>query len=250
MKKLIILNIIAWFGSLCGAMDGSIEIIGRGSVEKAPEFAELQIRVMSICYAKPTEAQNQNAHLSNQIVAILKGYVRTEKDQVIATGGHTIRQTEYTADDDGRSKVLCERKWRTTNTLILQTESMDSISQIQEKVLETVAAVEGVDVTSHEQTYAELGEPSFSVFPETYSLMKKEAQSKAWSDASSQFQVFLNQCKLENVKLAQISQPEYMRLAKSVPNPGGETAPIIPDAVSVFATWRFVWSFDPTPCYR
>ena len=247
-KTLLCTVVVSVFGF---SMEGSIEIIGRGTVEKAPEFAELQVKVTSICYQKPLEAQRQNAQLASQILAILKEHVRTEKDQVIATGGHTIRQTEYTADDDGRSKVLCERRWRTTNTLIIQTEAMDAISEIQEKILLAVAASEGVDVATQEQTYAELGEPYFSVFPETYSAMKKEAQTKAWDDASGQFKVFFNQCKLQNIKLAQISQPEYMRLAKALPAPsGGEATPLIPDAISVFATWRFVWSFDPTPCYR
>lgn len=251
MKKIIIFNLMSWLGLAGFALEGSVEIIGRGSVEKAPEFAEVQIKVISICYDKSLEAQSQNAVLSNRILANLKPYVRTDKDQLIATGGHTIRQTEYTADDEGRSKVLCERKWRTANTLIIQTEAMDSIAQIQEKVLEAMAADEGVEVTGEAQTYAELGEPSFSVFAETYASMKKEAQGKAWADASGQFQVFLNQCKLQNVKLAQISQPEYMRLAKAMPSAGNaEDTPIIPDAISVSATWRFIWSFDPTPCYR
>lgn len=229
---------------------GSVEITGRANVERAPEFVEIQVRVTSICYEKPIQAQEDNSVLSNRILEILKVYQRNEKDQLIATGGHTVRQTEFTSKDDGSSKVLCERKWRTTNTVILQTADMNSVSLIQQKVLESMLSEEGAEPTSSQQTYAELGEPTFSVFPETYTEMKKDAQAKAWKDASDQFRVFMQQCKLKNVKLAQISQPEYFGLAKAAPLTGAESTPIIPDAISVFATWKFVWTFDPTVCYR
>lgn len=231
--------------------DGSVEIVGKGSVARAPEFAEVQVHVTSLCYEKPVDAQQENAGLSKRILDVLKEYVRTEKDKVIATGGHTLRQTEYTSDIDGRSKVLCERKWRTSNTVTLKTQDMTSVALIQERVLALISTEEGLDPNHTHQTYAELGEPLFAVYPETFSKMKQEAQGKAWDDASEQFKGFLKKCELKNVRLAQISQPEYFGLAKSAPLVGDEVTPIIPDAISVYASWKFLWVFDPTPgCYR
>lgn len=244
---------IFWLGasSVFGfSSEGSVEIVGRAQVEKAPEYGEVQVRVTSLCYEKPLDAQSENADLSRKILDVLKAYVRTEKDELTASGGHTLRQTEYTSDHEGRSKILCERKWRTTNMLTLRTNDLDSVSSIQEKVLQAMSLSEGINAEEKQQTYAEMSQPEFFVYPQTYSEMKTEAQSKAWQDASSQFQVFLNQCKLQNVRLAEITQPEYFRLAKAAPMDSETGTPIIPDSVSVYATWKFKWIFDPTPCFR
>jgi len=230
--------------------DGSVEIVGRASVEKAPEYGEIQVRVTSLCYERPTDAQSENAVLSKKVLEVLKRYIRTDKDELVASGGHTLRQTEYTSDSEGQSKVLCERKWRTTNTLRIRTNDLTSVATIQDQVLQVMPLGEGLNSEEEQQTYAELAQPEFFVYPETYSEMKREAQSKAWQDASSQFQVFLSQCKLQNVRLSEISQPEYFRLAKAVPMDNENDTPIIPDSISVFATWKFKWIFDPTPCLR
>ncbi len=237
------------FTSASWAMEGSVEITGRGSVSRAPEFSEIQVVVVSICYSKPTEAQKNNSELSRNILEVLKPYVRSEQDKLTASGGHTLRQNEYTAHDDGTSKLLCEGGWRTSNTLTLQTNDLESVSLIQEKVVGLIGAEES-SLGSQAQTFAELQQPFFSVYPLTYEQMKKEAQRNAWSDAKSQFQVFLEECKLENVKLSQISQPEYFALAKASPGSREGSVPIIPDAISVNANWRFTWTFDPTACFR
>jgi uncharacterized protein YggE len=134
--------------------------------------------------------------------------------------------------------------------LTLRTNDLESVSTIQEKVLQAMSLSEGINTEEKQQTYAEMSQPEFFVYPETYSKMRTDAQSKAWQDASGQFQVFLNQCKLQNVRLAEISQPEYFRLAKAAPMDGETGTPIIPDSVSVYATWKFRWIFDPTPCFR
>lgn len=241
---LTVLTVRAW-GS-----DGNVEITGRGTVEKAPEYAELQVKVVSLCYDKPVEAQQDNALLARNLQEVLKPYVRAEKDELVITGGHTIRQSEYAADENGRSHLICDRKWRTMNTLILKTKDMGSVSVIQQQVLDVLKEADMESTRTPQATYAELLEPYFYVYPETFQSMKKEAQTKAWGDALEQFQVFYNQCKLNNVKLAQISQPEYFGLAKSAPVASEHLTPIIPDAVAVSATWKFVWTFDPTPCFR
>jgi hypothetical protein len=250
MKPITIAMGLSFLAQAVFAVDGSVEILGRGTVEKAPEFVEMQVRVTSLCYEKPLLAQEENAKLSNKILEVMKAYVRTDKDKLLASGGHTVRQTEYTSDADGQSKILCEQKWRTSNMLTLQTEDMVSAAKIQEKILETLVEEEGMNAGEKQQTYAELEQPSFAVYPWTYSAMKKEAQAKAWGDAFGQFKGFLEQCKLQNAKLAKISEPEYFGLAKSAPLSEEVGTPIIPDSISVSANWKFVWSFDPTPCFR
>lgn len=238
------------FSLLGYSLEGSVEIVGRATVEKAPEYGELHVRVTSVCYEKPLEAQAENAILSNRILEVLKKYIRTDQDEMTASGGHTLRQTEYTSDHEGKTKVLCERRWRTTNTLILKTNDLNSVSTIQDQVFQAMSLSEGINADQKQQTYAEMAQPEFFVYPKTFSEMKKEAQSKAWKDASSQFQVFLTECKLQNVRLAEITQPEYFRLAKATSLDGDTGTPVIPDAVSVYATWKFKWIFDPTPCFR
>lgn len=232
------------------ASDGSVGITGRGTVERAPEYAELQVKVVSLCYEKPVEAQQDNALLARNLQEVLKPYVRTEKDELVITGGHTLRQSEYGADENGRSHLICDRKWRTMNTLILKTNDMEAVSVIQQQILDVLKESDMESMGTPQATYAELLEPSFSVYPETFRTMKKEAQVLAWGDALEQFQVFYQQCKLNNVKLSEISQPEYFGLAKSAPVASDYLTPIIPDAVAVTAVWKFVWSFDPTPCFR
>lgn len=250
MKKLSFLIGVTWLTQSAFSMEGKVEILGKGVVEKAPEFVEMQVRVTSLCYEKPLFAQEENAALANRILSVMRSYIRTDKDKVLASGGHTSRQTEYTSDDDGQSKILCERKWRTSNILTLQTEDMASVATIQEKFLEALASEEGMNAEDKQQTYAELEQPAFAVYPETYTKMKQEAQGKAWLDALGQFNGFVAQCKLQNAKLAQISEPEYFGLAKSAPLSEEVGTPIIPDSISVSATWKFVWSFDPTSCLR
>ncbi|NBT58017.1 DUF541 domain-containing protein [bacterium] len=250
MKKVLFTIGLAVIARSSFSMEGKVEIMGRGTVEKAPEFVELQVRVISLCYDKPLIAQNDNSALSKKLLDVMKGYIRTDKDKLLASGGHSLRQTEYTSDDDGQSKILCERKWRTSNLLTLQTEDVESVAIIQDKFLEVLASEEGMNPQEKQQTYAELEQPAFAVYPETYADMKKEAQGKAWLNALTQFKGFVSRCDLQNAKLAQISEPEYFGLAKSAPLSEEVGAPIIPDSISVSANWKFVWSFDPTACFR
>jgi len=249
MKRTLLMGLMLLSG-MGLAEDGSVEIMGRAMVERAPEFAEVQVVVVSICYDKPTRAQKDNGSLAKQVLEVLRPYVRTEQDKLTASGGHTLRQNEYTSNDDGTSKLLCEGGWRTTNTLTLQTNDLESVSLIQERVIDLMGSTYNSSEATREQTFAELRQPAFAVYPATHEQMKKEAQQEAWVDARTQFQVFLDQCPLQNVKLAQISQPEYFGLAKAMPSNREGTVPIIPDAISVYATWKFVWTFDPTACAR
>ncbi|NDD90579.1 hypothetical protein EBZ37_00615 [bacterium] len=82
------------------------------------------------------------------------------------------------------------------------------------------------------------------------SEIKSDTTRKLIGEFLGQFKGFLEQCKLQNAKLAKISEPEYFGLAKSAPLNEEVGAPIIPDSISVSANWKFVWTFDPTPCFR
>lgn len=227
---------------------GSIEVIGTGEASTPPEYTTVRVSVVSICYNLSRDAKNANAVLANKLISILQPFVRTQNDKITASGGHNIRQTEYITVPGGNSRVLCERKWRATNSVVLQTESINALPEIQDAVLSAIDEMEQVDPSKVDQTYAELMQPIFHVYGSTMQKLEKEAHGKAWDDAKAQFEAFQEKCKFLNPVLKTIATPIYSSYPKALEKAysvGGET-PIIPDNIFVRATWRIVWEFDPT----
>ncbi len=226
---------------------GRIEILGRGEATAAPEYAAISVSVISLCYDHSRDAKTANAELANTIVSILKKYQRTPNDKVTATGGANQRQTEYLEPDpQGRRAVLCERKWRASNTLTLETASIALVAEIQDKILSAIDKTEELDPTRKAQTYAQLGQPQFSVYPKTMTRLRAEAQAAAWVDGKAQFNGFAAACKFHDPKLISITQPTFNAVPHfELHQAAGAATPIIPDAMKVQAEWKFVWSFEP-----
>jgi uncharacterized protein YggE len=228
------------------ALAGSIVVIGQGSATAAPEFTRLHIEVTSICYDTSRAAKDANAILANQLVTLLKTFAATAPDKVTAVGGYNDRQTEYTIVGN-QTKTLCELKWRATNTLTIEMAAIDRLPDLQDQVLTAIDAVAGIDPDKVAQTYAELGRPAFSLYPESTVKLRKEAQLKAYDDAKQQFDAFSSRCAFQGPQLTNISPPEYSYYASRDGAAIGADAstPIIPDEINVDARWRFEWSFTP-----
>lgn len=231
--------------------NGSIEIIGRGEMGSPPEFAEISATVTSICYESSREAKSANAALATEIVSIFKKQVRSTKDKVIATGGPNSRQTEYVYSPGGATRVLCERKWRASNQIRLEVKDWSILPDVQDEVLAAVDK-DAPDPGRTAQSYAELSQPGFRLYPETMVKLRKEAQGLAWNDAKSQLDAFKSGCSFKNLRLTKVFEPMFVTHAKfgDVPSEAMNT-PLIPDSLTIRAVWKFVWEFDPTPaCAR
>lgn len=226
---------------------GRITIIGQGRAAAAPEYTRLRVEVTSICYDTSRAAKDANAQLANQALAVLRNFTDDPLDKVIATGGVNVLRTE-TIYVGTEPKVICEMKWRATNTLILETKSIDMLADIQDQVLAAVDA-RAINPDQTAQTFAELDQPSFHLRDATLKSLKRTAQTDAYDDAHLQFEAFRDRCQFGDPRLMTIEPPEYAVYARKDGQPmaadssGG--TPILPDDLAVDATWKFVWSFAP-----
>lgn len=241
---------VATYAAAADSTRGSVEIIGHGESTSAPEFATMSVSVVSICYNTSLDAKNANATLANKIVTLFQGHRHGSKDKVIATGGVNVRETEYVDTGSSTRKVLCERKWKATNQITLETSELKMIPDIQDEVLKAIDEVDDVRPDKTDQTYAQLAQPGFSVYPETMQRLRKEAESKAWDDAKGQYDGFASKCDFQDSHLTSIAPPTYAYPHFSdspAPAHGGKQpeTPILPDELSVQATWKFIWTYTP-----
>lgn len=254
MKK----EIFGWMGALalvCGISSpvfasGSIEITGRGEAGTMPEFASISVVVTSLCYDTSRAAKDANAVLAQKMVDTLKTFARGKRDKVTASGGPNFRQTEYIPGIGGTTRILCERKWRTTNQLRLEIADYKSLPDIQDEILELVDN-DQVDPAKVAQTYGEIGQPSFHLYLETATRLRTEAQGKAWQDARVQLDAFKAACAFKDLKLVKVFEPTVTTHAKYAGDAQEAGTPIIPDELEARVAWRFVWEFEPAPgCNR
>jgi uncharacterized protein YggE len=233
---------------------GRLAVTGQGLASASAEQAKMYVVVTSICYDTARAAKNANAMLANRMVKLLQGYVTTTEDTVTATGGSLERQTE-TIWVDGEQKTICERKWRTSNTLVLLVHKFDTLPDIQDSVIAAIEAAGELDPQKKAQTYAEASQPFFSVKAATDARLRREAQVAAYDDAKAQFNAFASRCPFQDVHLTVIAPPTY-----KVERPSAEAmeeasseleTPIIPDQIRVSAQWQFEWSYiAPSTCPR
>jgi len=234
------------------AFAGNITITGTGQASAPPECATLSVAVTSICYDSSRDAEKANATLAQQIKTTLEKYKNRPGDEVTASGGANLRQTEteYETKDDGTTKtvVLCRNGWRSNNTLILKTSKLDSLPQIQDEVLALIDQVT-VDTAKAARTTAAIAQPVFDVEAATRQKLRTEAQHKAWEDALQQFNDFNRDCHFVNPQLKAVMAPNYRVIPnydRSVAAPAASTSatPIAPENIIVQSTWQFVMSFD------
>lgn len=230
---------------------GRMVINGTGEATGQPEMAQMEVTVTSICYETSRAAKEANAILANKLIEVMHPFAGDPRDQVTATGGPNIRQSEVIPDGDGY-KTLCERKWRASNRILLKFGTIEKVPDLQDALLLTADMNGAADPDQVAQTFAELGQPHFDVYPETSLKLKHEAQSKAYDDAIGQFEVFKKRCAFSDERLILIAQPQYEvlpRMRSAGVYAASNTTPIIPDEVIYQAHWRFEWTYEaPLGC--
>lgn len=250
LTTLILAGILALVPAVASAESGKIVIVGTGQAAAAPEVVRMSVYVTSICYETSRGAKDANAEVANRVLEILRNFASDPRDRITASGGVNLRQTEY-AVVGTTTKTLCELKWRATNTLTIETGSIDGVPDLQDLLLASIDATV-VDPDQAAQTYAELAQPSFSLRAETMKSLRATAQGAAYDDAKGQLDVFASRCAFQDARLTTISPPEYDAYPRKDGDAmnsdmGGSATPIIPDDINVTATWRFEWAFTPSP---
>jgi uncharacterized protein YggE len=161
MRNSVYVFFLLLFSALTWGANGSIEIVGSGDASSPPQFARLSVLVVSICYDQSRTAKDANAQLANQVVDLFKRFTQGTKDTVTTTGGPNERETIYVPVPNGTSRILCERKWKATNGIHLQTAAIKALPDIQDEVLKLIDRAEDIDPTKVTQTYAQLEQPTF-----------------------------------------------------------------------------------------
>lgn len=223
---------------------GKIVIIGTGKSSAEPEYFSLQMNVTSMCYDTSLAAKDANAVLANNLIAILQKYATDPRSKVSAVGGINVRQSEMVSEGD-TMKLICQQKWRATNTLTIESPVITDLSALQDELLVEVDATGGgqADPSRVAQTYAELGRPDFNVFGETLNRLRAEAQKKSLEDARLQVKTFTEQCLFSDVKLQAIAPPQVESRATAYSKMVSMTT-YIPEAIETTSTWQFEWSFN------
>jgi hypothetical protein len=226
---------------------GEITIVGRGQATAAPEMTRLKVEVTSICYETSREAKDANAKLANQVLEVLKKFQVADQGKLVATGGANVLRTE-TVYVGTEARVLCELKWRSTNTLILESPTLDQMPDLQDQILAVVDS-RAINPQLAAQTFAEMDQPVFFLKTDTMNRLKKEAHTAAYDDGRLQFDAFNARCNFKDPTLSKILPPEYnvygRRGGDAIPADGADSTPIIPDDIAVDAAWTFVWTFIP-----
>jgi uncharacterized protein YggE len=224
---------------------GRMVLSGAGEASADPEMAQIEVTVTSMCYDSSREAKEANAALAQKIVESMRLFANDERDQIVATGGPNLRQTEV-IPDGSHYKTLCERKWRSSNRITLRFGRIDAAADVQDSLISAFEKSSSMSPDKVAQTFAELGEPHFDVYPETATKLKYEAQSKAYDDALGQFAVFKKRCPFTDERLVAISQPQYEvlpRMRTTGVYAASTPTPVIPDEIVYRASWRFEWSY-------
>ncbi|MFM8312654.1 MAG: SIMPL domain-containing protein [Deltaproteobacteria bacterium] len=255
MKLFLQLALIA-IGITTSALSlaGTIQITGKGEVSSPPDLYYLDIKVMSICYDSTQRAKNANAQISNKLVELGKKYINTPEDKITTYPGGFVRETEYIPGEDGHNRILCERKWRTWNTVRLTLHTLSSLPTVQDALVSFLTPIELVSPDRIDQSYAQISSPQFSLTEANFNKLRKESQQAALQDAKNQFQNFDANCHFKSAKLSSLNQPSFThvyRYASKASDESDTSTPVIPESISVTAIWNFTWEFESAPgCYN
>ncbi len=236
------------------AVAGTIAITGQGESSSPPDMYSIELKVNSICYETTQQAKLDNARIANQLIAISQKYARNSKDKVTTHPGSFIRSTEYLPSESGHSKILCERKWKTWNTISLTIHDIQSLAELQDELVTFLAPIEMVQPEKQEQTFIHLSSPHFGLTKENLTILRKQAQQSALQDAKDQFQNFDVYCHFKSAKLNSVTPPSFtstIRYGAKMAESSESSTPVIPENITVTAIWNFIWEFELAPgCYN
>lgn len=246
---LAILNLFPVMG-----IAGQLLVVGQGEASSAPDKYTIQLTVTSICYETTQQAKNENSQLANQLIALSQKYKRSENDKITTHPGGFIRSTEYLPEESHHSKILCERKWKTWNTVTLNLHDIQSLPSLQDELVDFLKPYETLSIDKTEQTFIQLSSPQFGLTEENEKSLQKQAQNLSLKDAQEQIKNFDDTCHFASLKLESVASPSFTNTvrygAKSVGSNESST-PVIPEQITVTAIWNFIWEFDSAPgCYN
>ena len=243
-----------WFTTSALTMAGTIQITGKGEASSAPDLYYLDIKVTSICYDSTQRAKNANAQITNRLVELGKKHIKTPEDKITTYPGGFIRETEYVPAEDGHNRILCERKWKTWNTVRLSLHNLTSLPAVQDDLVSFLAPIETVSLERIDQSYAQISSPQFSLTEVNLNKLRKESQDAALKDAKNQFHNFDVNCHFKSAKLISLNQPSFnhiYRYTSKLSDESDSSTPVIPESISVTAIWNFTWEFESAPnCYN
>jgi len=230
-----------------------IVVVGNGEARSAPEFTRLSVNVISICFDSSQAARNANARLANEIVELFRELLDQDApDRVVTRPGASVIQSETVWSEDER-RVICERKWRFTNTVSIELRDIDVLAELQDRLTMIIDVTADIDPDLAAQTYGEIDPPSFHLYPETLREMRSSAQRSAYDDARHQYDALSQRCHFEGTRLIRVAPPSYdvspmfQGEALKLDAASSET-PILPDELSVSVSLEFIWSFVDSDC--
>ena len=246
---LLSLIILAPLAHAAEASRSTITIVGNGEAKHAPEYAALTVSVASLCYDHPTEAEAANNELSKSIVTLLQGYATHPAADVTATGGASQLKSE-TYYANGQVVTLCSSKWHTDNQINIRRVAPDKIAEVQAAVIEAIEQHSTLNPQQQAQTYADVSAPSFTLSRKTTQELETKADNRAYEDAQRKRDDFAKRCGFQDLRLQSVQPPEQYVFAgigqsQQGSQGGGPGGTIIPQPISVTASWQFVWSFEP-----
>lgn len=233
---------------------GTISITGNGEASHAPDEYRFDIIVTSICYETTKAAQSQNSTLANQIIELTQQYKLAPNDKITTSPGGFIRSTEYVPTENDRSKIICENRWKTWNTIRLTLHDFSKLPGLQEELTTFLGSTEAVNIDKKEQTYVQISSPQFSLTEDNLNKTRKLAQQSALMDAKNQLQNFNDSCDFRSLKLMSVAVPTFdswVRYGTKSASISESSTPVIPEEITVTAAWSFTWEFDSAPrCYN
>jgi len=226
---------------------GTIQITGQGEASLPPDIFTIQVTVNSVCYDSTKQAKTANAEIANQIIPLAKKYLRDTKDNLTTHPGGFIRETEYIPTGDGHSRILCERKWKTWNTISMTLHDITILPELQDELVGFLASIEALKPDTQAQTFAQLSSPDFLLTPENQMKLRKESQQAALQDAKDQFSNFDANCRFSSPKLNSVTPPNFntvVRYGAKLADLEEDSTPVIPEKITVTAVWNFIWEFE------
>lgn len=243
-----------YFSATQPSQAGTIQITGEGKSSAPPDKVTLSVTVHSICFASSEVAKIANSKVTQDIIQILESFQLDERDQITTSPGGFELSTERIPSEDGHDRILCERKWKTWNTIEISIHKIDKISELQDKLTNVLSNIETVNPSLHDQTFAHISSPYFKLTEDTYRQLRKQAQQAALNDAKEQFSNFDADCHFRDVHLNSVSTPVFNSVVrfeakKSVHE--DVSTPVIPEKITVTAVWSFIWEFgEAATCYQ
>lgn len=233
---------------------GTVSIVGNGEASLPPNEYTMDLTVTSVCYPTTKNAKSANSQLANQIIDLTRSYMDSADDELHTIPGGFVRTTEYLPSENDRSKILCENRWRTWNTIRLTLHHLERLPEIQDELVAFLSPMESINPEKAEQTYIQISSPHFGLKEDNFVKLKQEAQIAALQDAKNQLDNFSDRCNFKSLNLMSVAPPSFDSIvrygAKSV-STGESSTPVIPEEIIVTSTWNFVWHFDSAPqCYQ